>query len=68
MRLVIRRRGRSGVVRNTRGTRTRDEHLERAAPVFVASWCVVAYGLARILFIPARRIFNARRENLVLLA
>lgn len=38
------------------------------APVFVALWCAIAYGLGRLLFIPARRIFAARRENLALLA
>lgn len=34
------------------------------APVFVAAWCVAAYGISRLLFVPARRIFAARRENL----
>jgi hypothetical protein len=37
------------------------------APVFVALWCAVAYGLGRLMFIAARRIFEARRENLALL-
>ena len=38
------------------------------APVFVTLWCAVAYGVSRILFILARRIFHARRENLAMLA
>ncbi|CAN5740228.1 hypothetical protein BH24ACI5_BH24ACI5_15840 [soil metagenome] len=40
--------------------------LERPglAPVLMAAWCVVAYGIGRLLFRPARRIFAARRENL----
>lgn len=38
------------------------------APVFAAAWCLVAYGIARLLFVPARRIFHKRRENLAMLA
>ena len=38
------------------------------APVFVAAWCLVAYVIARLLFVPARRIFRKRRENLAMLA
>lgn len=34
------------------------------APVFVAIWCLLAYAIGRLLFIPARRVFAARRENL----
>ncbi|HXG54066.1 MAG TPA: hypothetical protein VNJ03_01690 [Vicinamibacterales bacterium] len=34
------------------------------APVLVGGWCVVAYLIGRLLFIPARRVFHARRENL----
>ena len=43
--------------------------LERPglAPVLMAAWCVVAYGIGRLLFRPARRIFAARRENLAML-
>jgi len=37
------------------------------APVFLAAWCAVAFGVARLLFIPARRIFISRRENLAML-
>jgi hypothetical protein len=36
------------------------------APVFLLAWCAVAYGVARLVFVPARRIFNERRENLVM--
>lgn len=37
------------------------------APVLMAGWCLVAYGIGRLLFVPARRIFTARRENFVML-
>jgi hypothetical protein len=37
------------------------------APVMMAGWCVVAYGIGRLLFYPARRIFASRRESLVML-
>ncbi len=37
------------------------------APVLLAGWCVVAYGIGQLLFIPARRVFAARRENLAML-
>lgn len=37
------------------------------APVLVAAWCGVAYGLSRFLFVVARRIFLSRRENLATL-
>ena len=36
-------------------------------PVFVGLWCVVAYGIGRLLFVQARRIFISRRENLAML-
>ena len=36
-------------------------------PVLLALWCVVAFGVNRVLFVVARRIFAARRENLALL-
>lgn len=43
--------------------------LERPvlAPVFVAAWCAIAFIAARLLFIPAVRIFQSRRENFALL-
>ncbi|HJR58227.1 MAG TPA: hypothetical protein VJ813_02470 [Vicinamibacterales bacterium] len=43
--------------------------LERPslAPVLLAIWCAIAYGVGRLLFIPARRFFAARRENLAML-
>jgi hypothetical protein len=43
--------------------------LERPslAPVLVGIWCVIAYVLGRVLFIPARRLFVSRRENLAML-
>ena len=31
------------------------------------AWCVLSFFLGRVLFIPARRIFSARRENLAML-
>ena len=37
------------------------------APILMAVWCLVAYGIGRLLFVPARRIFASRRENLVML-
>lgn len=37
------------------------------APILMGVWCVMAYGIGRLLFRPARRIFNARRESLVML-
>jgi hypothetical protein len=45
------------------------EVLDRAnlAPVLLAAWCVIAYGIGQLLFIPARRVFAARRENLAML-
>ena len=44
--------------------------LERPAlaPVLITLWCVAAYGISRLAFIAARRIFYARRENLAMLA
>lgn len=43
--------------------------LERPvlAPVFVVTWCAMVYIAARLLFTPAVRIFQSRRENLALL-
>jgi hypothetical protein len=37
------------------------------APVFLLAWCAVAYGISRLMFVPARRIFEQRRENLAML-
>lgn len=37
------------------------------APVFLAGWCFVACGIGYLLFLPASRIFAARRENLALI-
>lgn len=36
-------------------------------PVLLVGWCVIAFGISHLLFIVARRIFAARRENLALL-
>lgn len=43
--------------------------FERAwlAPALVGGWCVVAWVIAKLLFIPARRIFAERRENLAMI-
>jgi uncharacterized membrane protein len=43
--------------------------LDRPAlvPVLLLVWCVIAYAIARLLFIPVRRIFASRRENLALI-
>lgn len=37
------------------------------APVLLGAWCLAAYVIGRLLFIPARRVFLARRENLAML-
>jgi hypothetical protein len=37
------------------------------APVFLLIWCVVAYGISRLLFSLARKVFQQRRENLALI-
>jgi hypothetical protein len=37
------------------------------APALLLAWCVAAYVIARLLFVPARRIFASRRENLALI-
>lgn len=36
-------------------------------PVVMLMWCATAYLIARLLFIPARKIFSKRRENLALI-
>ena len=43
--------------------------LERPSlvPVLLLVWCVVAYAIGRILFLPARKIFAKRRENLAMI-
>jgi hypothetical protein len=43
--------------------------LERPtlAPVFLLAWCVLAFGIGLVLFIPARKIFVQRRENFAML-
>jgi hypothetical protein len=37
------------------------------APLFAAAWCLVAYAIARLMFVAARRVFQTRRENLAML-
>ena len=46
---------------------TRVLHRAWLAPVFLGGWCLIAYVVARLLFIPARRIFSTRRENLAMM-
>ncbi len=43
--------------------------LGRAAlvPLLLLVWCAVAFLLGRLLFVPARKIFARRRENLAML-
>jgi len=36
-------------------------------PLLLGAWCIVSYVIGRLLFIPARRIFAKRRENLAML-
>jgi hypothetical protein len=36
-------------------------------PLLLLVWCAIAYTIARILFIPARKIFAKRRENLAMI-
>lgn len=42
-------------------------HRPWLAPVLLLAWCGVAFVLSRLLFVVARRIFLARRENLATL-
>ena len=42
-------------------------HNTAVAPLLLAAWCIVSYGIGQLLFIPARRIFAKRRENLAML-
>jgi hypothetical protein len=37
------------------------------APLFLLAWCAIAYAIGRALFVPARRVFEERRENLSML-
>jgi hypothetical protein len=34
------------------------------APVLLVAWCAFAFAIGRLLFIPVRRVFAGRRENL----
>jgi hypothetical protein len=36
-------------------------------PLLLGVWCIVSYAIGLLLFIPARRIFAKRRENLAML-
>jgi hypothetical protein len=36
-------------------------------PALLLGWCAIAYGISALLFIPARRIFRSRRENLAMM-
>ena len=42
-------------------------HNTAFAPALLIVWCIVSYAIGRLLFIPARRIFAKRRENLAML-
>ena len=42
-------------------------HQPALAPVLMLAWCAICYGIGWLLFIPARRIFANRRENLAML-
>jgi hypothetical protein len=44
--------------------------LERPslAALLLAVWCLVAYGVSRLLFVVAGRTLAARRENLAMVA
>ena len=35
--------------------------------LILIAWCAIAFGISRLLFIPARRIFASRRDNLAML-
>jgi peptidoglycan biosynthesis protein MviN/MurJ (putative lipid II flippase) len=37
------------------------------APILALAWCPVAFGIAQLLFRPAEKIFERRRENLAML-
>jgi hypothetical protein len=42
-------------------------HRPALAPLLMLAWCGISYGIGWLLFIPARRIFARRRENLAML-
>ena len=42
-------------------------HQPALAPLLMLAWCAICYGIGWLLFIPARRIFANRRENLAML-
>jgi hypothetical protein len=42
-------------------------HNTAFTPALLIVWCIVSYAIGRLLFIPARRIFAKRRENLAML-
>ena len=42
-------------------------HNPALAPVLLLVWCAVAFVIAQLLFIPVRRVFASRRENLGLI-
>jgi H+/Cl- antiporter ClcA len=35
--------------------------------LLLLGWCLISYVIGRLLFIPARRLFAARRENLAMI-
>jgi hypothetical protein len=45
---------------------TRVMERPSAAALLVAGWCLIAYVAGRLLFVVARRVFSARRENLAM--
>ena len=42
-------------------------HSSAFAPLLLILWCILTYAIGQLLFIPARRIFAKRRENLAML-
>lgn len=42
-------------------------HQPALAPLLMLAWCAICYGIGWLLFIPARRVFASRRENLAML-
>ncbi len=42
-------------------------HNTAFTPLLLVLWCIVSYAIGQLLFIPARRIFAKRRENLAML-
>jgi hypothetical protein len=39
-------------------------HRPDVIPLLLAGWCVAAFGISYLLFIPVRRLVESRRENL----